>query len=57
LFAFSRRAVQPVSTSVTVGADGVIEASFKLDEVQREFKHQNKYGEKYRPTTVYPPGA
>ncbi len=57
LFAFSRRAVQPVSTKVTVGADGVVEASFKLDEVQRDFRHQNKYGEKYRPTTVYPPGA
>ena len=57
VFAFSRRAVQPVSAKVTVGADGVVEANFKLDEVQREFKHQNKYGEKYRPTTVYPPGA
>ncbi len=57
LFAFSRRAVQPVSTRVTVGADGVVEATFKLDEVQRDFTHQNKFGEKYRPTTVYPPGA
>jgi plastocyanin len=57
LFAFSRRAVQPVSTRITVGADGVVEASFKLDEINRDFRHPNKYGEKYRPTTVYAPGA
>ncbi|HEY5948841.1 MAG TPA: hypothetical protein VIV40_25295, partial [Kofleriaceae bacterium] len=57
VFAFSRRAVQPVSAKVTVGADGVAEVTFKLDEVQRDFTHQNKYGEKYRPTTVYPPGT
>ncbi len=57
VFAFSRRAVQPVSASVTVGTDGVVETTFKIDEVQRDFSHANKYGEKYRPTTVYPPGA
>ena len=57
LFAFSRRAVQPVSATITVGAEGVVEASFKLDEVKRDFTHPNKYGEKYRPTTVYAPGA
>lgn len=57
VFAFSRRAVQPVSAKVTVGADGVVEQSFKIDEVQRDFTHKNKFGEKYRPTTVYPPGA
>jgi plastocyanin len=57
VFAFSRRAVQPVSASITVGTDGVVETSFKIDEAPRDFKHVNKYGEKYRPTTVYPPGA
>ncbi len=57
LFAFSRRAVQPMSTRITVGADGVVEANFKLDEVKRDFTHPNKYGEKYRPTTIYAPGA
>src|SRR5262249_51245417 len=57
VFAFSRRAVQPVSAKVTVGADGVAETKLDLDEAPRDFTHQNKYGEKYRPTTVYPPGA
>jgi hypothetical protein len=57
LFAFSRRAVQPVSTKIVVGADGVVEANVKIDEVKRDFTHPNKYGEKYRPTTVYAPGA
>jgi plastocyanin len=56
-FAFSRRAARPVSTKVTVGADGAVDIAFKLDEVQREFTHKNKYGETYRPTTVYPPGV
>jgi plastocyanin len=57
LFAFSRRALRPISTKITVGADGVVDIAVKLDEVQRDFKHPNKYGETYRPTTVYPPGA
>jgi plastocyanin len=57
LFAFSRRAVQPVSQKITVGADGVVEATFKIDEVKKDFTHVNKYGEKYRPTTVYAPGS
>jgi len=57
LFAFSRQAVQPVSTKITVAADGAVEANLKLDEAPRELTHLNKYGEKYRPTTVYPPGA
>lgn len=57
LFAFSRRAVQPVSAKITVGATGKIEINLKLDEAKRDFTHTNKYGEKYRPTTVYAPGA
>lgn len=57
VFAFSRRAVQPISQKITVGADGVIEVTFKLDEVKKDFTHTNKYGEKYRPTTVYAPGS
>jgi len=55
IFAFSRRAVRPVNAQVTVGADGVAEINFKLEEAQRDFKHENKYGETYRPTTIYPP--
>lgn len=57
LFAFSRRAVQPISQKLTVGADGVVDVKFKLDEVKKDFTHTNKYGEKYRPTTVYAPGS
>jgi plastocyanin len=57
VFAFSRHAVQPVSVQLTVPADGAAEVTLQLDEVQREFSHANKYGEKYRATTVYPPGA
>ena len=56
VFAFSRRALKPVSAKVTIGADAV-EVNFKLDEVQRDFAHPNKYGEKYRATTIYPPGS
>jgi len=57
MFAFSRRAARPARAKVSVGSSGVVDASFKLDEVQRTFDHPNKYGEKYRPTTVYTPGA
>ena len=58
LFAFSRRSAQPVSQSFTIGAQGGdVELNLKLDEIKRDFTHPNKYGEKYRPTTVYAPGA
>ena len=57
VFAFSRRAAEPVSMKVTVPAEGTVDVGLKLDEIQRDFSHVNKYGEKYRPTTVYPPGA
>src|SRR5262249_55412739 len=39
LFAFSRRAMQPVSQKVTVGADGTIDVNFRLDEVKKDFTH------------------
>jgi len=57
VFAYSRRATQPVAGKVTVTAAGVAELTLRLDEVQREFGHVNKYGEAYRPTTVYAPGS
>lgn len=57
VFAFSRRAIQPVSAKIVVGGDGIVETSLELDEAPRDFTHVNKYGEKYRPTTVYPPGV
>ena len=52
VFAYSRHAIQP--TSVQAGGG---ELKLHLDEVQRDFTHRNKYGETYRPTTVYPPGS
>jgi plastocyanin len=57
VFAVSRRAAQPATTKVTVTAGARVEATLHLDEVEREFKHRNKFGEAYRPTTVYPPGS
>jgi plastocyanin len=57
LFAFSRRAVQPVSQGITVEPDRAVDVSLRLDEVKKDFTHPNKYGEKYRPTTVYAPGS
>jgi plastocyanin len=57
VFAFTRRAVQPVSKVITVAGDGTVEVSLMLDELNRDFTHKNKYGEKYRPTTVYAPGS
>jgi plastocyanin len=57
VFAYSRHASQPSSTKVQVTNGATAEIKLRLDEVQREFGHRNKYGETYRPTTVYPPGA
>jgi plastocyanin len=57
LFAFTRHAAQPATTKVTVTAGGSTEVKLRVDEVQREFAHRNKYGEAYKPTTVYPPGS
>jgi hypothetical protein len=57
VFAYSRRAVRPVSGKVTVTDGGAAEIKLQLDEVPRDFKHRNKYGEEYRDTTIYKPGA
>lgn len=57
VFAYSRRAEKPVTIEVTVPASGTAEVKLKLDEVQREFKHKNKYGEAYRETAIYAPGS
>lgn len=56
LFAYSRRADRPRSTQITVAEGGNVETSIVLDEIPKEFKHRNKYGEAYRPTTIYAPG-
>jgi plastocyanin len=57
VFAYSRRAAQPAKMQVTVTAGGTAEVEISLQEVQREFKHKNKYGEAYRETTIYAPGT
>jgi plastocyanin len=56
VFAYSRRAVHPATVTVTVAPNGVATAELQLDEVNRDFaQHVNKYGEKYRETSIYPP--
>ena len=56
VFAYSRRAERPASAKVVV-ADGAATAiELQLSEVPRDFKHRNKYGEAYRPSTIYNPG-
>jgi len=57
VFAYSRRADRPTSVRVTVVEGSTVETALKLDEVPREFKHRNKFGEEYRETTIYRPGA
>ncbi|MBA2538413.1 MAG: hypothetical protein H0V17_02155 [Deltaproteobacteria bacterium] len=56
VFAYSRRASQPAKAQVTVAANATSEIELSLKELQREFKHKNKYGETYRETTIYAPG-
>jgi len=55
VFAYSRRAAHPVSVKVDVGATATAAIQLELDEVQREFKHENKFGEKYRAGDEYRP--
>jgi plastocyanin len=57
VFAFSRHAAQPASTTVEVASGAAAEITLRLDEVQRDFNHRNKYGETYRATSMYPPGS
>jgi len=55
VFAYSRRAERPTSSKVIVTDGATTEIKLKLDEVPRDFKHRNKYGEAYRPSTIYNP--
>ena len=55
LFAYSRRAARPTSAQVVVIEGGTAEIKLALDEVPRDFKHRNKYGEVYRDSTIYNP--
>ncbi len=47
VFAYSRHAAHPTSVQVTVTSGATVDAKLVLDEVQRDFAHRNKYGEKY----------
>jgi plastocyanin len=54
IYAYSRRAREPVSAEITVADDGTTTADLALEEIARDFKHANKYGEEYRdPDTTY----
>jgi plastocyanin len=55
VFAYSRRAAHPVSAAVDVASSATVTIELALDEVQREFKHENKFGEKYRAGDEYRP--
>lgn len=54
VFAYSRRAVHPVSVKVNVGATTSTPVQLDLDEVQREFKHENKFLTTANPVTGTP---
>ena len=56
VFAYSRRAERPASAKVVITDGAATEIKLQLDEVPRDFKHRNKYGEAYRPSTIYNPG-
>ncbi len=56
VFAYSRRAERPTSTKVVVTDGATTEIRLQLNEVPRDFKHRNKFGEAYRPSTIYNPG-
>jgi plastocyanin len=53
LYAFSRRAAEPVSAAVEITAGRVADVTLALDETRSDFSHQNKFGEKYRDPEKY----
>ena len=53
LYAFSRRATEPVSVPVEVAAGGVADVTLALEETRSDFAHPNKFGEKYRDPDKY----
>jgi len=53
VYAYSRRAAEPVSAPVEVTAGGVAEVALALDETRTDFAHPNKFGEKYREPEKY----
>jgi plastocyanin len=53
VYAFSRRAAEPVSVPVEITAGGVADVTLALDETRSDFSHPNKFGEKYRDPEKY----
>jgi len=53
VYAFSRRAAEPVSAPVEITAGGVADVTLALEETRSEFSHPNKFGEKYRDPEKY----
>jgi len=53
VYAYSRRAAEPVSAPVEVTVGGVAEVALALDETRADFAHPNKFGEKYREPEKY----
>jgi len=53
LYAYSRRAGEPVSAAVEVTAGGVADVTLALEETKNDFSHPNKFGEKYRDPEKY----
>jgi len=53
LYAYSRRAAEPVSAGVEILAGKTVTADLALTERRVDFTHKNKYGEKYRDPEKY----
>ena len=55
VYAYSRRAIAPVSASVEVRSGGTTEVQLSLEETRVEVSHTNKFGETYREPGKYRP--
>lgn len=53
IYAYSRRAGEPVSAPLEVVAGETAKVSLALDEIKTDFAHANKFGEKYRDPEKY----
>ena len=53
LYAYSRRAAEPVSAPIEVLAGRTVSVALVLSETRFDFSHRNKYGELYRDLEKY----
>ena len=53
IYAYSRRAAEPVSAPLEVVAGETTKVSLALEETKSDFAHANKFGEKYRDPEKY----